>query len=155
MQKYEGVSEKQTTSKFERNGTAFFSVVVGLLFLMMTYFYYMSHSVFVTSGITRIPLIADVSGIGSIILALIYFSLSFLCIRKPNSSVFIVSAIFSGALAVMSFSLQVLPSSSVSSTTLYYLTFFNGYQLATGVIELLVVFFSLQAYRSYSSRLAR
>jgi hypothetical protein len=131
------------------------SVVVGILFLMMAYFYYREYSVFVIPGITRIPSIAAVSVIGSIILVLVYFSLAFLCIRKPSSTVFLVSAIFSGALSIMSFSLQVLPSSLESYTTLYYLTFFNGYQLSSGVIELLVVFFSLQAFRSYSFRFAR
>lgn len=133
-------------------GTAFFSVVVGLLFLTMTYFYYRESSVFLTAGITRIPLIGNVSVIGGVILAIVYFSLAFLCIRKPTSAVFLASAIFSGIMSLLSFSLQVLPSSVTSYTTLYYLTFFNGYQLAIGMIGLLIVYFSLQAFRSYSLR---
>lgn len=150
MQNYELASQKEASKNaFERNGTAFFSIVVGLLFLTMTYFYYREYSALVVAGVTRIPLIGNVSVIGGIILGLLYFSLASVCLGKPSSNVFLVSAILSGVMSVLSFSLQVLPSSVTSYTTLYYLTFFNGYQLASGVIELIVVFLSLQAFRSY------
>jgi hypothetical protein len=153
MQRREDVFQKQLTGKeSQRDGTAFFSIVAGLLFLTMTWFYYRESSVFLTSGITRIPLIGNVSVIGGIILGIVYFSLASLCLVKPNRNVFLASAIFSGVMSFLSFSLQVLPSSVTSYTTLYYLTFFDGYQLAIGVIGLLIVYFSLQAFRSYSSR---
>ncbi len=150
MQSYEQAFQKEPAKHtFERNGTAFFSAVVGLLFLTMTFFYYREYSVLVVAGVTKIALIGNVSVIGGIILGVVYFLLASLSLAKPNRNVFLVSAIFSGVMSILSFSLQVLPSSVTSYTTLYYLTFFNGYQLAISVIGVIAVFLSLQAFRSY------
>lgn len=162
MQSYEVFQRQNTQKGFERDGTIFFSVVSGILFSMMTYLYYREYYVFPAS--IRIPSISDVSILGNVIFALVYFSLAFLCLRKPSSTVFLVSAVFSGALSIMYFSLQVLPSfltvttslySSASGISLYYLSLFSGFQAVQVMIELLVVFLSLQAFRSYSFRLAR
>jgi hypothetical protein len=148
--------EKWSEGKFQskllfiiaRDGAVFFSAVSGIIFLLSAYLSYESAYLLPSYSVRPSDYfaVANQQIAAPILVALGYFAFCYFCIREPTREVFLYSLVYSGFLAVMYFSLQVISQNNPS--LMDTLSFFNGYQLVSGLIEIIVVFFSFEAFRS-------